>query len=158
MRHVAAAFSVALAIVAAPAAHPGPRDLGCPVTLPKADGSRFASGNRSLRVALWPGGTLEAGMLPGGGAYAVINSDGSIVAKLAWWRGVPGQLTVKGERLDQHAPPLRADIPEGYADTGFQPSGLTFPTMGCWKIHGTVGEGNLTFVVRVVRAQLRSRR
>jgi hypothetical protein len=91
-RNIAAGFAAALAITAVTAAYPEPRELGRPITLPKADGSRLGFGNASLRVALWPGGTLRAGILPDGGAYAVINSDGSIFGKLAWWRGVPGQL------------------------------------------------------------------
>jgi hypothetical protein len=40
----------------------------------------------------------------------------------------PSKLTVLGKRLDASAPPLRADIPEGYGDTGFQATALIFPT------------------------------
>ena len=42
-------------------------------------------------------------------------------------------------------------IPTGYGDNGFQVSGITFPTDGCWVIVGSIpGKGSLTFVVRVV--------
>jgi hypothetical protein len=65
-------------------------------------------------------------------------------------RGVPGSLTIEGHRLDAGAPRLRADIPGGYGDLGFIPSGLIFPTPGCWKVTGRVADASLTFVVQVV--------
>jgi hypothetical protein len=124
----------------------------CPVTrpggtVPAAEG--FDYGNRFLAVALWPRGTLVAGPLPDGGSYAKIGPDGSIAAKLGWWRAGEGSLTIEGERLDAQAPPLRADVPAGYGPTGFQPTRLTFPTQGCWKLAGSVGRARLTFVVLV---------
>ncbi len=71
--------------------------------------------------------------------------------KWAWYRGVRGRLSIQGKRLDRSSPPLRADIPEGYRDTGFQATALIFPTEGCWEVTGSVGESVLTFVTRVVR-------
>jgi hypothetical protein len=76
---------------------------------------------------------------------------GSIYAKLGWWRGVRGKVSVGGRRLDAPAPPLRADVPAGYGPLGFQASGLTFPTVGCWRVTGSLGGARLSFVVRVVR-------
>jgi hypothetical protein len=70
--------------------------------------------------------------------------------KWPWYRWVAGTLTIEGRRLDAPAPPLEAWIPDGYGDSGFQVSGITFPTDGCWEITGRVGEGSLTFVVLVV--------
>ncbi len=49
------------------------------------------------------------------------------------------------------APPLRADIPEGYGLSGFQASGVIFPTEGCWEVTGRVGNVSLTFVTLVVK-------
>jgi hypothetical protein len=121
------------------------------VTLPVATAAPEQPnyGNSALRVALWPRGRLVAGPLPDGSSYAAINPDGSIEAKLAWWRTVAGQLSIEGERLDKQASPLGADIPDGYGDTGFQPTGLVFPTPGCWRVIGTVAEARLAFVVLV---------
>jgi hypothetical protein len=132
----------------------------CPVTIPTArvpPGSGFTAagfnyGNRQLRAHLyWPNGTLTAGVRPDGSAMAIINPDGSISVKLGWWRGLPRKLVITGRRLDASAPPLRADVPEGYGSLGFQPSGLTFPTVGCWRVVGKLGRVSLTFVVRVTR-------
>lgn len=126
----------------------------CPVTRP--DGSApfkrkgLNYGNRWLGVVLWPKGVLVAGPLRGGGSYAVINPDGSIYAKQGWWREVEGRLRVRGERLNGGARQLRVEVPEGYGATGFQPTRLTFPTLGCWRIVGSVGDAELPFVVRVV--------
>lgn len=79
--------------------------------------------------------------------------DGSLSLKFAWWRGVKGKLIIEGRRLDGVAPPLRSKIPMGYGDTGFQPTGLIFPTEGCWEVTGKVGDVSLKFVVRVVKVK-----
>jgi len=117
----------------------------------------FNYGNARLRVQLhWPRGVLRAGVLADGGARATINRDGSISAKVGWWVRDVARLSIVGRRLDRPAPPLRVRIPFGYgpqsdigASVGFQPSGLTFPTVGCWRIVGRAGSAGLTFVVRV---------
>jgi hypothetical protein len=136
----------------------------CPVTVPNPDDpgaapfspGSFNYGNARIRVEIyWPHGRLIAGRLPGGGVMATVNPDGSIYTKVGWWRGVPGNLVIKGRRLDAHAPPLRADVPptESYGKTGFIPSGLTFPTVGCWRVVGTQGAANLTFVVKITKVK-----
>jgi hypothetical protein len=124
----------------------------CPVTKPNQNtppgerGSPSHYGNGALwtvlppagRVVFWPGGPGQ--VLP----------DGSLSMKFPWWRGaVSGQLTIEGRRLDGPAPSLRASIPEGYGDTGFQATALIFPQEGCWEVTGKVGHANLTFVVNV---------
>ena len=139
-----------------PASSPTPAaarmvDGRCPVTVPGREfGEGFNYGTEEkLAVALWPKGVLPAGRLPDGGSYAEIRPDGSIRAKIGWWRGEAGKLRVEGERIDASAPPLGTWVPDGYGATGFVPSGLTFPTTGCWHIAGSVGDARLEFVVRV---------
>jgi hypothetical protein len=56
-----------------------------------------------------------------------------------------------GHRSDADAPPLRADIPGDYGPTGFQATGVTFASAGCWDITGRVGDEHLTFTVLVTR-------
>jgi hypothetical protein len=58
-----------------------------------------------------------------------------------------------GKRLDGAAPPLRASIPEGYGDTGFQAIGVIFPIARCWEVTGEVGETRLTFLTRAVKVE-----
>jgi len=72
-------------------------------------------------------------------------------AKLGWWRGVEGGLKITGERTDADAAPLRADVPDGYGPTGFQATGITFASTGCWDVTGRVGDETLTFTVLVSR-------
>jgi hypothetical protein len=64
-------------------------------------------------------------------------------------KGVSGRLTIQGERLDASAPPLRARVPAGYGHTGFQSTELRFPTVGCWKVVGSVAGHDIAFVVLV---------
>ena len=105
-----------------------------------------AYGNGSLWVgALWPHGVV---IIP----PDQINPDGSMGMKFGWWRATTGFLTITGRRLDAPAPPLAAQA-SGYALTGFNASGVTFPTEGCWRVTGKVGPVTLTFVTFVIRAR-----
>jgi hypothetical protein len=104
-------------------------------------------GNALLSTGLWPDGTIV--FKPGGPGF--VTSDGALGMKWGWRRGVRGQLRIEGRRLDEPAPPLRADIPSGYGDFGFQSSALIFPTPGCWEVTGRVGNASLTFVTFVQR-------
>ncbi len=122
---------------------------GCPATKPngmtppgEAPGPRH-HGNRSR--SLWT--VLYYPTLPVAGRNR--QPDGSIVEKFPWWRGVSGNLSIRGRRIDGSAAPLRARIPSGYGDGGFQASTIIFPTEGCWRVTGSVGPATLTFVVLV---------
>jgi len=122
----------------------------CNVTLPggmdRVQGSFY--GTKELAFSEpWPNGTVV--FKPGGPGFVL--TDGSLSMKFAWHRGVRGALTIDGRRLDGPAPPLRAQIPAGYGDIGFQPTGLNFPTPGCWEVTGHVGAASLTFITRVVK-------
>ena len=121
----------------------------CPVTeprsLPPGEIVEFKDyiGNGELGTVLWPDGKVMM-------EQHNLEADGSLSMKWGWWREVTGPLTIEGHRLDADAPPLRADIPDGYGDTGFQVSALIFPTTGCWEVTGRVGDASLTFVTEVV--------
>ena len=122
----------------------------CPVTAPNGNtppDEAYAPeyhGNGALWTVLWPNGNIL--MKPQN-----IETDKSLSMKFTWWRGVKGKLTIEGRRLDAEAAPLRADIPDGYGETGIQASALIFPTEGCWEVTGRVGDAALTFVTRVTR-------
>ena len=81
-----------------------------------------------------------------------VNRDGSIGWKFPWMRMVHGSLTITGRRLDAPAPPLKSSVPAGYGDSGFQASGVTFPSEGCWQVTGKVDHTSLTFVNLVITA------
>jgi hypothetical protein len=139
-----------LAVIALVGCGDSHRAEACHPTAPDGNAPKgFNHGSDGLAVELWPDGKLLAGTLPDGGSYADIKPDGSIVAKLGWWRGAEGTLEITGERTDADAPPLRADIPDGYGPTGFQATAITFASAGCWEVTGRVGGERLEFVVRV---------
>jgi hypothetical protein len=126
----------------------------CPVTIGKPApaeigsglfGASSAAGNEGLWVGgLWPNGVTAA-------EPVFVNADGSIGMKFGWWRVASGTLAITGQRLDGTAPAATGDVPDGYGLTGFQASGITFPTEGCWEISGTVGSATLTFVTYVIK-------
>lgn len=144
--------------VAAPTASPVPPGpvSDCPVTQPQTTppeiGQRLfgwmsAYGNDDL----WVGGLGQDGIMafPEG----AVHSDGSIGTKLGWWRNVSGSVEISGRRLDGRAPRLHGEGSDGYGNIGFQASGVSFPTEGCWELTGRVGDAELTFVTYVISAE-----
>ncbi len=157
----AAAILLALAInwlvrsvapVVPPTPVPAQNVFLCPITQPNGSTppgeapSNMYLGNDLLWTVLWPEGRVVMTEAHNR------EPDGSLSMKWGWWRGVAGPLSIEGRRLDAEAAPLRADIPQGYGETGFQVSALVFPTTGCWEVTGRVGDASLTFVTEVVMA------
>lgn len=104
-------------------------------------------GNGRLWTALWTDGTVV--FRPGGPGW--LEPGDALGMKWPWWRAGSGPFSVTGRRLDGNAGPLTAVIPDGYGASGFQASGLIFPTEGCWEVTARVGADSLTLVTRVVR-------
>lgn len=114
----------------------------------------FNYGNARIAVALVPpNGKLVAGRLASGGKRATINADGSLRAKFGWWRAGRTKPIITGRRLDAHAAPMKARVPDGYGN-GFQATVLTFPTTGCWRITGSFHQTQLTFTMLVTKSRL----
>jgi hypothetical protein len=75
-------------------------------------------------------------------------------SKVAWFRPPGAQLEVSGRRLDDPALPLAIDIPVGSAYVHrFTPSGMTFPTEGCWEVVAKADQSELRFVIKVPSSQ-----
>ena len=149
MRSLAFAVLATILTVVATVAHTTAPVTDCNVTLPGGP-ERLESGSygtKELSVGTWSDGTVV--FKPAGPGFVL--ADGSLSMKFPWWRGVRGALTIDGRRLDATAPPLRAHIPRGYGDIGFQATGLIFPTPGCWEVTGHVGRTHLTFITKVVK-------
>ena len=141
---------------AAPPTAVAPGIANCPVAQPgqapaEIGEQLFGSGRAWGNDELWVGGLGDGGVIDAG--LESVAEDGSIGWKLGWWRDVRGNLAISGRRLDAQAPPLGARVPEGYGSFGFQASGVSFPTEGCWEITGRVGEAQLTFVTYVIDLQ-----
>jgi hypothetical protein len=128
--------------------------VACAVTTPNgivAGGEQpdpSSYGNRQVSAFVsWRDGAVV--FRPGGAGF--ITRDGSLGMKFGWQRGVQGQLRIEGRRLDAPAAPLRAEVPSGYGDRGFQATYLIFSTPGCWEVTGRVGDASVTFVVMVAK-------
>jgi hypothetical protein len=72
-----------------------------------------------------------------------------------------GEVVVEGRRLDAPAPPISPIVlsatPDGYGEVGFLPSGLLFPSKGCWEVVATGEKFNLTFVTLVAKVSFEPR-
>lgn len=84
--------------------------------------------------------------------------DGTLFDKLGWSprRGFSGNLVVRGERLDGpgvlHVLSVNwgHTIVDGRPQRGSWRSAVVFPSEGCWRLTGRVGDISLTYVVEVV--------
>jgi hypothetical protein len=80
--------------------------------------------------------------------------DATLFQKLAWLpkRGFHGNLVVRGERLDAPGEMKVISVNWGHSSTGrgSWASAVAFPSEGCWRLSGRVGDVRLTYVVRVV--------
>ncbi len=117
-----------------------------PGVAPPADVDPAPPGILYGNDALWVG-------LPPGGEAALLRTGGVLARKFMWWRLVPGQLSIEARRIDAPAPAGRGIVPTGYGDSGFQASGIEFPTEGCWEVTGSISDKGLTFVIRVREKQ-----
>lgn len=86
--------------------------------------------------------------LPRPGVRAEPWPDGSFSLKIGWWRLRDGALRVSAQRVDGPGS-ARAEIPGGYGTRGFQPSGIAFSHLGCWRVTGALAETDLTLTVEV---------
>jgi len=127
----------------------------CPKTIPSRVGppgtspaDLFGWASSYGNGKLWVGGLGSGGVIVA--RDGLINPDGSIGWKYGWWRKAAGHLTITGRRLDGPAPPLRSFVSDGYGKIGFQSSGVTFPSEGCWQVTGKTAHTSLTFVTLVV--------
>ena len=116
---------------------------------PANDDLRFRNGWNHGNGVLWVWLNPEQFIVP----ESDVRKDGSIEIKFGWWRGIPGNFSISGRRLDAPAPPLRYSTPpvESYGAFGFLPSGLIFPTDGYWEITGHIDDQSLKFVVHVLK-------
>ena len=104
-----------------------------------------AYGNGKLWVgALWPNGVVIM-------TKDDVGPHGRLGMKFGWYRLTNGYLTITGRRLDAPAPPASGQQTSGYGLTGFNASGVIFPTEGCWQVTGRVGRVSLTFVTFVIK-------
>jgi hypothetical protein len=143
------------------------RDPARPVTIAGARRCPVTIGHPVPRTVWWRdllagwdsaygNGSLWAGGLWPHGVVIITRDDvgpgGRLVMKFGWYRLTSGYLTITGRRLDAPAPPASGlTFPGSYGLTGFNASGVVFPTEGCWRVTGRVGRVALTFVTFVIK-------
>jgi len=118
----------------------------CPVTRPNMRPGGFT---------MYGNGFLSTRVLVDGGLLTRRERDGTLFTKLGWLprKGFAGTLTVRGERLDAPASPMQVlGVHWGYSSSGrgSWASAIAFPSEGCWRITGRVGDISLSYVVRVI--------
>lgn len=98
-------------------------------------------GNAALWVAVPADGVLPA--------MLTSQWPGEWGTKFPWWRLIAGDLTITARSLGGPDGEFHGEVPSGYGKTGFIPSGLIWPKLGCWQVTGTVDGHSLTLVMRV---------
>jgi hypothetical protein len=68
--------------------------------------------------------------------------------KVLWLKPVGSRLEVVGHRLDGDAPPLQANLPDGYPGD-FQSSAIGFPTPGCWEVEARADGSVLRLALQI---------
>jgi hypothetical protein len=125
----------------------------CPVTLsnhPDANGGvsrKWGYRQGQIAVELWPLGVTFV-------QKSDIAADGALGVKVGWYRYGRGKLTITATRLDKPGRVKRTSVPSGYGSTGFQASGIDFPSVGCWKVTATVGRSHLSYVTAIIRVEV----
>ncbi|HVL97033.1 MAG TPA: hypothetical protein VM266_14335 [Solirubrobacteraceae bacterium] len=76
-------------------------------------------------------------------------ADGSLAIKVAWFRRVPGRLSLSAQRLDGAGRAEATAPADGYPDTGPLPSNVTVSAPGCWKVTGHLASTTVDAVIRV---------
>jgi hypothetical protein len=122
----------------------------CPVTLPNHPvhppfgvSGKLGYRQGQLATELWPLGVTLVNKRD-------VMADGLLGVKVGWYRYGRGRLRITATRIDKPGRVTRTSVPAGYGRTGFQASGIYFPSTGCWKVTGTVGHSHLTYVTVVL--------
>ena len=109
--------------------------------------------------------SAQSGLHFGAGIFVLRRADqvdpkkGNVPGqKVLWYKPSDPSLSVTGRRIDGNAPPLGYDISVDPRPSGpIQPSGVYFPTPGCWEIEAKAGKAELRLVVLVKPAPPTSR-
>jgi hypothetical protein len=118
--------------------------VSCPATRPEGSRAWGSHGNGLLAATLPGSGVMTRPREP----------DGTLFQKLGWTpsRGLRGDLVVRGERLDAPGRLLVLSVNWGSSSDGRVgwASAVKFPSEGCWRLTGRVGDIALSYVVKVV--------
>jgi hypothetical protein len=112
-------------------------------TPPGEAASPLNHGENGLWTVLWPHGTV---IVP----LENVDAAGVLWMKFPWWRGpgVEGRLRVSGREVSTGTA-IRPDVSDAYGSTGFQATGIGFPTAGCYEISAVAQRARLMIVTRV---------
>jgi hypothetical protein len=133
--------------------HPG-ASASCPVTRPVPHTSLpvLVAGVPGLPVPYirgWYGNAALWIGVPTRGILPATHDSGQWSTKFPWWRAKRGTLAITARRLDGPGAGFHGQVPSGYGDFGFTPSGLLWPAPGCWQVTGTIAGRSLTFITLV---------
>lgn len=111
-----------------------PHVVGYPAGGPRGDNDWYANADRTIWATFW------------GWDFVLRGGE----QKVLWYKPSEYPIVVTGRRMDGAAPPLVYDISRDPRRRGpIQPSGLAFPTAGCWEVNAQAGNSELHIVVLV---------
>jgi hypothetical protein len=122
-----------------------PHVTGHPPSGPTGNNDWYANSDRTIWATFWGWDFVLRGDDQGDPKNG--HSPGQ---KVLWYKPSDSLLSVTGRRIDGAAPPLGYDISIDPRPSGpIQPSGIYFPTPGCWEIDAEAGKAELRLVVLV---------
>ena len=133
----------------------------CPVTAPQDPPyvpPEPYSPNSPFPESFWYGTNSLWTLLPQSGMWTGLpHSSHGYGQKVFWWRGgyiwneePEPQIAVTAERLDAPAPLFHSSVGTNAYDSDIGSAmltGVTFPSLGCWKVTGEYRDAELRFVV-----------
>ena len=122
-----------------------PHVTGHPPGGPTGNNDWYANADRTIWATFWGWDFVLRGADQLGSKRGQVPGQ-----KVLWYKPSDSSLSVTGRRIDGKAPPLGYDISIDPRPSGpIQPSGIYFPTPGCWEIEAKASSAELRLVVLV---------
>jgi hypothetical protein len=115
-----------------------------PAEGPAVRGGYFANSDRTIWATFWGWDFVRRTITPTPELRGAVNGT-----KVLWVKPSGYKIVVTGRRIDGEAPPLEYSTADPGRLDKIQPSGLYFPTTGCWEVTAKAGSSELRFVVLI---------
>ncbi len=143
--HIRASATILAPIPSAHNCPVTPHVVGYPATGPRGNGDWYANADRTIWATFWGWDFVYRPPLP-----LAQRPPGYRPGHKVLWVKPKGQLIiVTGRRIDGHAPALVYESADPGRLDEIQPSGVYFPSPGCWQVNARAGVSELRLILLV---------